>query len=118
MSISLPTSTASFDQAMFKAKQGGTLKDLQKMSALRKNEPDNLEEIKTTAKDFEAVFISQMMSHMFKGIKADSMFGGGNGEDMFSSMLVTEYGKEMAKGSGIGIADQLQKAIIQMQEYN
>ena len=42
--------------------------------------------------------------------------GGGQGEDMFRGMLIQEYGKKMASGPGIGIADQLQKVMIQMQQ--
>ncbi|MEZ0223212.1 MAG: rod-binding protein [Alphaproteobacteria bacterium] len=68
------------------------------------------------AKDFEAVFLSEMFSHMFEGIDVDPMFGGGGGEKMFRSMMIQEYGKDMAKHGGIGISDQLQKMMIQMQE--
>jgi Rod binding domain-containing protein len=68
------------------------------------------------AKDFEAVFLSEMFSHMFEGLNVDPMFGGGQGEKMFRGMMVQEYGKIMAKGKGIGIADQLQKMMIQLQE--
>lgn len=68
------------------------------------------------AKDFEAVFLSEMFSHMFEGIDVDPMFGGGGGEKMFRSMMIQEYGKNMAKHGGIGISDQLQKMMIQMQE--
>jgi len=72
---------------------------------------------KASAKQFEAVFISEMMSHMFEGVKTDPEFGGGQGEDMFKSLLTNEYGKQMANNGGIGIADQLQKAMIQMQQH-
>lgn len=68
------------------------------------------------AKDFEAVFLSEMFSHMFEGIEPNPMFGGGSGEKMFRSMMIQEYGKNMAKHGGIGISDQLQKMMIQMQE--
>jgi Rod binding domain-containing protein len=80
--------------------------------------PPKAPDVKTTAaaKDFEAVFLSEMLSHMFEGLNVDPMFGGGNGEKMFRGMIVQEYGKMMAKGKGIGIADQLQKMMIQMQE--
>ena len=70
---------------------------------------------KAAAQDFEAVFLSEMFSHMFEGLNVDPMFGGGSGEKMFRSMMVQEYGKMMAKGGGIGISDQLQKMMIQMQ---
>jgi Rod binding domain-containing protein len=68
------------------------------------------------AKDFEAVFLSEMFSHMFEGLDVDPMFGGGTGEKMFRSMMVQQYGKIATQGKGIGIADQLQKMMIQMQE--
>ncbi|MDE1153856.1 MAG: rod-binding protein [Micavibrio sp.] len=71
---------------------------------------------KASAQDFEAVFISEMLSHMFEGIKPDPMFGGGSGEKMFQGMMVQEYGKMMAKGQGIGISQQLQTVMMQMQE--
>jgi len=78
--------------------------------------PQQIEQTKAAAQDFEAVFLSEMMSHMFKGIGTDPLFGGGAGEDIFRGMLVQEYGKQMAKSHSIGISDQLQKVMIQMQQ--
>jgi Rod binding domain-containing protein len=68
------------------------------------------------AKDFEAVFVSEMFSHMFEGVDVNPVFGGGEGEKMFRGMLIQQYGKMMAQGQGIGISDQVQKMMIQMQE--
>jgi flagellar protein FlgJ len=68
------------------------------------------------AKDFEAVFISQMLGHMFEGIKTDGMFGGGNAENIFRSMMVDEYGKMVAQSGGIGISGALQSEMLAMQE--
>lgn len=67
------------------------------------------------AKDFEAVYISQMLTHMFEGIKTDGMFGGGNAENIFRSMMVDEYGKMLSQNGGIGIASSVQNEILQMQ---
>ncbi len=73
--------------------------------------------IKTAAKDFEGVFLSEMLSHMFDEMTPDPMFGGGHGEKMFHSMLVNEYGKMIAaNGKGIGVSDQIQNTMIQMQQ--
>lgn len=69
-----------------------------------------------TAREFEGMFLSQMLSHMFSGVETDSMFGGGHGEDMFRGMIVDEYGKMMARTGGIGMADDIQKAMLRMQE--
>jgi flagellar protein FlgJ len=69
------------------------------------------------AREFEAVFLSEMMSHIFSGISTDPLFGGGTGEDMFKNMLVNEYGKQMTAKGGIGIATQLQKMMIELQQH-
>lgn len=74
------------------------------------------EKVKEAAQQFEAVFLGEMFSHMFEGTEVDPMFGGGQGEKMFRSMLIQEYGKEMAKGPGIGISTQLQQMMLKMQE--
>lgn len=68
------------------------------------------------AQDFEAVFLAQMVSHMFAGIKTDKMFGGGASEDIYRSMMAQEYGKTLAKAGGIGIADQVLREIMRIQE--
>lgn len=68
-------------------------------------------------KEFEAQFMSQMFQHMFEGIKTDGIFGGGNGEEMFRSLLTDEYGKMVAnRGNGIGIGAQVTKMLLQHQE--
>ena len=68
-----------------------------------------------TAKEFEAVFVAEMMKPMFEGISTDGMFGGGKGEEVFRGMLLEEYGKLMAQTSSIGLADQVKQQIILMQ---
>ena len=68
------------------------------------------------AEEFEAFFIAQTVESMFAGIKTDGPFGGGHGEQMFRSLLSQEYGKSMARGSSIGIADQVYREILKTQE--
>jgi Rod binding domain-containing protein len=55
---------------------------------------------------------------MFEGAKTDETFGGGPGEDTFRSMLTSEYGKEMSKAGGIGIADKIYGEILKLQEQS
>lgn len=69
-----------------------------------------------TAQDFESQFLSTMAQTMFEGVKTDSFFGGGQGEDMFRSMLVDQYGKEMSRAGGVGIADKIYGEILKLQE--
>jgi len=70
----------------------------------------------STAQDFEAQFLSTMAQTMFEGVKTDETFGGGPGEDTFRSMLVEQYGQQMAKSGGIGIADKIYGEILKLQE--
>ena len=66
--------------------------------------------------EFEAVFLSQMLQHMFDGVETDEMFGGGEGEDMVKSLLVDEYGKLIARTGGIGVADYVKREMLSLQE--
>ena len=72
--------------------------------------------IADTAKDFEAFFISRMMESMYEGVSTDGMFGGGNAERIYRSLLLNEYGKQMAKTGTVGVKDDIMRSIIEMQE--
>ncbi|HCM84122.1 MAG TPA: rod-binding protein [Alphaproteobacteria bacterium] len=66
--------------------------------------------------DYEAVYMSQMLSHMYAGVEVDPMFGGGPAEETMRSLLINEYGKMMAQRGGIGLADAMKKQMLEMQE--
>ena len=68
------------------------------------------------AQEFEAMFLSQMLGHMFDGVKTDGLFGGGDAEHMYRSLLIDEYGKSMSRTGGVGIADSLMREIMRNQE--
>lgn len=72
--------------------------------------------VEKSAQDFEAMFLGEMTSIMFEGVGDDPLFGGGNGEKMFRSLLTQEYGKAMAAGTGTGIATEMKKMMLQIQE--
>ncbi|MGH1399282.1 MAG: rod-binding protein [Alphaproteobacteria bacterium] len=68
------------------------------------------------AKEFEAVFVTEMMKPMFEGIDiANSDFGGGKGEEVFNKLLLQEYGKEIAERGGLGIAEEVKEMILELQ---
>ncbi|UEM04259.1 rod-binding protein [Skermanella rosea] len=68
------------------------------------------------AGEFEAQFVSQMLSQMWQGIETDGYFGGGNGEEMFRGLMINEYGKMITQSGQLGIADQVKQAMLKMQE--
>ena len=70
---------------------------------------------KDAAQKFEAQVLSVMLQQMFAGLSTDGPFGGGEGEQMFRSVMTEAMGKEMAKTGGIGIADTVQREILKLQ---
>ena len=70
---------------------------------------------KDVAQKFEAQFLSSMFQSMFAGLKTDGPFGGGQGEEMFRSLLTEAMAKQVTKAGGIGISDTVQREILKMQ---
>lgn len=75
----------------------------------------DLEKFDIVAKDFEAMFMTEMLKPMFAELKPDERFGGGKGEEIFSGMMLQEYGKLIAETGSLGIADSVKKELIRMQ---
>ena len=69
-----------------------------------------------SAKDFEGVFISQFLGSMFSGISTDGPTGGGEGEEMFRSLMIDQYGKSMEQRGGFGLASAVQRQLLKHQE--
>ena len=87
--------------------------------AASQNAPDGKDpKAWAAAQDFESQFLSSMFQSMFKGPKTDETFGGGQGEEMFRSLLVDQYGQEMTRSGGIGLADTVYSEIIKLQEQH
>ena len=58
------------------------------------------------AEAFEAAFLAEMLQ--YTGINAmPAGFGGGAGEEAFSSFLTEQYARLLAERGGIGIAEQV-----------
>ncbi|HEX4635723.1 MAG TPA: rod-binding protein [Rhizomicrobium sp.] len=68
------------------------------------------------AKEYESVFISQFLGSMFSGIQTDSLTGGGQGEEMFRSLMINEYGKSLEQRGGFGLAAQMKAQLLKHQE--
>ena len=65
--------------------------------------------------DFEAFFLSQAFENMFAGVASDPIFGGGNGESVYRSLLMQEYSKVAAQSGTTGIGDAVTREILQLQ---
>jgi peptidoglycan hydrolase FlgJ len=74
-------------------------------------------EIDKTAKDFERMALSQMLSMMETDTDmSDSMFGGGAAERAFKPMLTEEYARGFSERGGVGIAVAVKREMLRLQE--
>lgn len=64
----------------------------------------------TTGQKLESVFLSEMLKAAGVG-KSSESFGGGAGEDQFSSFLVEAQAREMVRAGGLGLASYFDLAI-------
>lgn len=62
------------------------------------------------AQNLEAAFLAEMLKSAGLGQTSEE-FGGGAGEDQFSSFLIQEQAKHIVKGGGIGLAQSLFEAL-------
>ena len=76
----------------------------------------NKEQADKAAQEFEAVFVNEMLSTMFEGVKTDGPFGGGPAESIFRSLMLDQYSKTIAKQGGFGLADQVKRELLRAQE--
>ena len=70
-----------------------------------------------TGEDFETMFLEQSLERMFSSVGEDGPLGqNGTGGEVYRSMLVKEYAGNVVKSGGIGIADQVFREIMRLQE--
>lgn len=68
--------------------------------------------LKDAAIELEAAFLSEMMKSAGLG-KMRQSFGGGAGEDQFSSFLVQHQARELARAGGVGLSEILLKSLME-----
>ncbi len=69
--------------------------------------------LREKARDLEVVFLTEMLGHTGLGKVGDS-FGGGIGEEQFSSFLRQEQASLIEKKGGIGLAEALFKSMAEV----
>ena len=78
--------------------------------------PEKRAAIGQAAQSFEASFLSTMLGEMFEGVSTDGPFGGGQGEEMFRSLMVDQYAKGLTARGGFGLAAHMQSELMKHQQ--
>ena len=71
-------------------------------------------EIKKVAEEFESLFLGLVLKSMRDTVQKSGLIDGGNAEDIYRSMLDTEYTKIMAEQRTTGIADSIQNFMMEL----
>ena len=66
--------------------------------------------LRAVAVELEATFLAEMLKASGLGKSRDA-FGGGAGEEQFSSFLVRQQADQLAQSGGIGLAESLFNAL-------
>lgn len=74
------------------------------------------EQARQVAEQFEGIFINQMLSGMFEGIGDEDAFNGGFAEETYRGLMTETYADTIAKSGGIGLADNIMRELIGLQE--
>ena len=74
------------------------------------------DKIEATAKDFESVFLAQMMEPMFGDSIGHEAFGDEESGDVYKGLMMDEYAKQITRAGGLGIADYVKRELLKQQE--
>lgn len=70
------------------------------------------EDLRKASEALETQFLAEMLKNADFG-SAPDLFGGGTGEEQFSSLLVDEQAKRLVEAGGIGLAEHLFNSLVQ-----
>lgn len=72
---------------------------------------------RATAEDFEAMFLEQSLERLTSSAGTEGPLGdNGTGGSVYRSLLVKEYAHQIQGAGGIGIADQVYRELLRLQE--
>ncbi|MGN6311345.1 MAG: flagellar assembly peptidoglycan hydrolase FlgJ [Xanthobacteraceae bacterium] len=93
-------------------------RDIAFEQALARVSPQALAKAKSTAQDFEAMFLNTMFSQMTSGLKGDGPFGDTPGTGVWRAMQTEQYSRSFAQAGGIGISKDVYRTLILQQANN
>ena len=93
-----------------------TYLDFQGLASLRGDAARNPDKAaRATAEQFEAYFIQQMMKAMRESVEKSDLVDSGH-MDMYQDLMDKEVSMQMVRRGGMGLADMLEKQMLQQQQ--
>ncbi|WP_170383884.1 rod-binding protein [Ruegeria atlantica] len=74
--------------------------------------PTTTEKLQAAAVELESAFLAEMLKSSGLGETSES-FGGGAGEDQFSSFLVQHQARALAQSGGVGLSEILFQSMME-----
>lgn len=71
-----------------------------------------IEQLRDASEKLEAGFLAEMLKASGLG-KTPDTFGGGTGEDQFTSFLVQAQAEKLVEAGGIGLAEHIFQALVE-----
>jgi peptidoglycan hydrolase FlgJ len=81
--------------------------------ASKASRESELGKVRQLSKDFEAVFLEQMLRTMRSSVQKSGLIDGGNAEEIYRSMLDGEYAKLMAAQGASGLSQMIERQLLQ-----
>ncbi|WP_417258424.1 rod-binding protein [Celeribacter sp.] len=75
-------------------------------------EQARIEQLREASEKLEAGFLAEMLKASGLG-KTPDTFGGGTGEDQFTSFLVQAHAEKLVEAGGIGLAEHIFQALVE-----
>lgn len=77
-----------------------------------KPENDQQKKLWTACKDFESIFVGQMLKQMRDSVQTSDPLNQGSANKMWRGMLDDETAKDLSKSGGIGLAEGLYRQMV------
>lgn len=90
--------------------------DFDRFSMVNQKNPENVEAIKKLSDEFEGIFLEIVLKSMRETVDKSQFIDGGNGEQIFQSMLDSEYAKNLASQRTAGLAASIEQHLLGMMD--
>lgn len=91
---------------------GDPLLPIDNMAKIKESKaPEDPEKLMDVCREFEAIFLNMMLQQMRRTVPDSGLTEKSYARELYESMQDEEIAKEMSKGQGVGLAQQLYRQL-------